>query len=322
MVCHSQDDILNKDRLGAAWRKVQDAHRITLLTHFKPDGDGIAACAALEHLLLKKGKTVETIYPSAPEFAFTRQPKTVYINEHRQHPDLIIICDTANYDRAYYPDAFKGIPLINIDHHVSNSIDGVFNFVAFEWSSTCELLYLILKILAPECIDTTIAELLLYGILYDSQIFQTQATTAQTLTIAAELMYKGADLYALKTELIAHKDPHVIALWGKVLSSVVVTDNEKAVYAVVRQGDLQRYKVHLPALVGFHNFLSHISLVDVSVLFYEMENGNIKCSLRSKRYDVNAVARQFGGGGHKNAAGFISQEPIDTIIKRVVSVLL
>jgi phosphoesterase RecJ-like protein len=324
MVQQLKNDLLKSQAVFDAWKLIQQVKTITLLTHAHPDGDGISACAALEHILHKCNKQVETIYPCPPEFDVKRQPKNLLINTHKQIPDLIIMCDTATYDRAYYPEVFKKIPLINIDHHISNTITGAYNFVDTNHSSTCEGLFLILHAVtsvASNLIDTHVTECLLSGILYDSLIFQTQSTTPQTLRIAAHLIEHGADLYALKTELIANKNPRIVSLWGKVMSSVQIVQSGKAVFAKITQKDLKDFKVTLTSLVGFHNFLSQVSTVDVTILFYETESGQTKVSLRSKATDVNKLAAHFGGGGHKNAAGFYSDLPIKDVVTKVIEAL-
>jgi nanoRNase/pAp phosphatase (c-di-AMP/oligoRNAs hydrolase) len=101
-----------------AWKMIQEASKITFLTHYNPDADGVSACAALAHVAVQKGKQIEAIYPTEPKLFIKRQPEVVLINEHKQIPDLIIICDSANYERVYYPEVFTQIPSINIDHHI------------------------------------------------------------------------------------------------------------------------------------------------------------------------------------------------------------
>lgn len=318
---HLKDNVLPLAELTNAWNLIQQAKKITLLTHFRPDGDGIAACAALEHIFHQLNKQVETIYPCSPEFDFKHHPKKVLINTHEQIPDLIIMCDTATYARAYYPDIFKNIPLINIDHHISNTVTGTHNFVGITCSSACEMLFQILHEFKPDLIDKHTAECLLSGILYDSLIFQAQATTPQTLRIAAYLIEKGADLYTLKTEHVANKNPQIIALWGKIMSSVQIIPSGKAVLAKITQKDLKDLQINLTSLVGFHNFLSQVSTVDVTILLYEMESGQTKVSLRSKVTDVNKLAAKFDGGGHKNAAGFLSNLKLEEVAEQIIATL-
>jgi phosphoesterase RecJ-like protein len=307
--------------LQSVWREIQKAKSITLLTHFKPDGDGISGCAALEHILNKLGKKVETIYPNESLFKFKRKSKNLLINKHKQKPDLLIVVDTANYERMYYPDQFEKIVIINIDHHVSNSIEGKYNFIDPDTSSTCEILFVLFEKWCEKLIDKYVAECILFGILYDTMVFQSQSIYPQTLRICAKLMEYGANFYQLKNELLANKDPKIFALWGKVLSNIKISKSGKAAWACITQDDLKKYKVTPTSLIGFDGFLSQISKVDISLIFYQTEFGKTKVSLRSKKTDVNKFAAKFGGGGHKNAAGIMSDVPMAKLIKEITSKL-
>jgi phosphoesterase RecJ-like protein len=311
------DKTYSPQDITLAWQLIQKSKKITLLTHHKPDADGVSACAALDHLLARLGKTTEAIYPTAPESNFSHQPKIVLINQHHQIPDLIIICDTANNERRYQHDALKNIPIINIDHHISNSIIGAFNFLNANASSACEELFYLLKQWCPDMIDTYVAECLLLGILYDSQVFHTQSTTATTLRVAADLMDYGVNLFTMKSELLTHKNPKIISLWGKVLNNIKISPTQKAVWAIITQQDLKNFGVDSTALIGFSNFLCELSGIDITIVFYEVETGQIKASLRSKQSDVNLLASKFGGGGHRNASAILSNKPMDQFVKEV-----
>ncbi len=293
-----------------AWELMKQSDKITLLTHHNPDADGMSACSALASILEKMGKQIETIYPNTPEFPLKRISSNVLISKHNQQPDLLIACDTANYDRLYFPKSFELIPLINIDHHISNSLNGVCNIIDKDVSSTCELLYNLLMIWDESCIDIFVAENLLLGILYDSQVFHTQATTPKTLRVSADLIERGANLFQLKAELLANKSYTIIKLWGEILLNVQVSRNRKAAWVSISQNDLERHNLTLSSLIGFSNFLWEMSEIDITLVFYEMSSGQTKVSLRSKESDVNKFAARFGGGGHKNAAGILSDRPL------------
>lgn len=305
------------DQVSGAWELVKSAKNITLLTHSNADGDGISACTALDYILKKLGKTTETIYPDKPEFDYKRQSKNLFINKHNQIPDLIIACDVANYERLYWPKEFNNIPLINIDHHVSNSLNGKFNFINSESSSASEELYIILQLWDANLIDKFVAECLLFGILYDSQIFQIHPLQPRTLNIAADLMQLGADLFKLEKELLSNKKYEIFVFWGKILSNIKITKSGKAAWACITQKDLTENNLNMSSLIGLNNLLSQISDVDVTLLFYEKEDGKIKVSLRSKTTDVNKFAKLFGGGGHVNASGISSNKPMEQIIKEI-----
>jgi len=304
-----------------AWNELKKANHVTFLTHSKPDGDGISACATLSHICERLCKDIETIYPDKPEFPVKRIAKNILINRHKQIPDRIVIFDTANYERLYFPKEFEMIPSMNIDHHVSNTINATFNFIDENASSACEILFNLIQEWNEDLFDKYTCETLLLGILYDSLIFQTQNTTAQTLRVAARLMDLGADLFELKTKLLADKSPQIIALWGDVLKSIKVSPKGNVVWAKVTRQDMEKHNVAPTSLIGFNNFLSRLSQVDVTLLFYETKTGQTKVSLRSKKTDVNLLASKFGGGGHKNAAGILSDKPIDQLIEEITKLL-
>ncbi len=310
------------EALSRIWQLITDAKCITLLTHYRPDGDGISACAAFESVLHELGKkNVETVYPTETEFTLTRHPKVRHIATHTQTPDVLVAFDTANPERLYLPEEFAGIPLINIDHHVSNRIDGVVNIVDAQASSACEVLYNLLEAYKSELITPYVAECLLFGIICDSQVFHTQNTQAATLRAGANLMDRGANLFALKTELLSNKNPQIIALWGHLLQTITLSKNGKAAWALLRQADLAPFGLELNSLVGFINFLAEISGVDATAIFVEVGPKETKVSLRSKQADVNAIAGQFGGGGHKNASGIRILEPFDEVVAKVTAAL-
>ena len=306
-----------KNIANMIWRLLDNAKKVTLLTHERPDGDGISACAAMDTLLRALGKETETIYPTNPECAYTRQPETVLVKSHSIIPDLIIVLDTATRKRCYIPEAFAHIPLVVIDHHISNDIDATVSCVDPKASSACELLYELMMLWDHSYITKKIAESLAMGILYDTQVFRTTLTTAKTLRIVADLMEKGADLCVLKDELLANKNPGIIKVWASFLQSVALSPSGKSAWAVLPKKDLVFIDGTTPVLVGFSNFLAEISTTDIIAIFYETEDGKTKVSLRSRYTDVNALAKKFGGGGHIHAAGIVTSMPLDECVNQV-----
>jgi bifunctional oligoribonuclease and PAP phosphatase NrnA len=312
---------LSEDEIKSAWQVVSSADKITLLTHSKPDADGISACAALEFVLLKSGKQyIETIYPDEPEFLYKISPKNVSVGVHKQVPDVVIVCDTSVKDRTYHPDDFSRAVIINIDHHEHNRIDATYNFVAKDVSSTCELLYVLFQKWVPDLLkEKYVAECLLSGILYDSQMFHTQNTYQSTLKIAAELVTCGASIYHLNQDLLSNKNSAIIKLWGNVLNNVVIEQEHDFAWCAISQEVLKKYEVDLTSLAGFSNFLAQLSEIDVTMIFYETKDGDTKVSLRSRNKDVNEFARKFGGGGHKNAAGIYLKKSLKNAVEFVIS---
>lgn len=302
-----------------AWQMIEAADKITLLTHFNPDGDGVSACAVFDHILINMGKKVETIYPTKLKTEIKRQPRKVLINTHEQIPDLIIICDTANYSRLYYPEDFSGIPSINIDHHVSSSITPTINFVDPHAASTCDYLYRLLMVLNPDLVDSYVANCLMYGVLYDTQNFSISSTTSMILRIGADLIDRGAEHYQLVQELMYRKSKDAIKIWGQALQGIEFNKAKTTAWTVIRQKDLKALGLTSESFAGFENFIAQLAAAQVTILFYEDEAGKSRASFRSKGIDVNAVAQKFGGGGHKFAAGLMSSEPLDTLVPKVIA---
>ena len=104
-------------------------------------------------------------------------------------------------------------------------------------------------------------------------------------------------------------------------NNLVISDDKKIAWGVIKQEDLKKRNLNLSALAGFNNFLSEISEIDISILFYETETGKTKISLRSKKSDVNKLAAHFGGGGHKNAAGISTTKPLEIIEKELIELI-
>jgi len=310
----SKTSVYQASDVAKAWELIKNASTITLLTHRDPDADGASACAALDHIFTKQGKTIQTIYPTKANRPLLFQAENIQINTHTQIPELVIACDIANAERMYWPDAFKNIPLINIDHHISNSIKGTINFVDVSASSSCEQVHDLLKLWDEKVIDTHVANCLLYGILYDTQVFSNQGARPKTLRIGADLIDRGANLFQLKTELLSNKDVKTCALWGSMLSTITTSPSGKAAWVSITQNDLKKVDLTTSAVMGFSNFVSGLLNIDITLFFYENEQGKTEVSLRSKHADVNALAGKFGGGGHKNASGLSSDTPMPELI--------
>jgi bifunctional oligoribonuclease and PAP phosphatase NrnA len=216
---------------------------------------------------------------------------------------LLISCDVASRKRFYWAKDFDGAKLINIDHHLRNDINGKFNFVDPKATSACNVLFHLLKQWAPDKISNRIAECLLLGMLSDSQVFLVGSTTRNALTDVIELIDLGADYSKVVVQALPNKDHDIVKFWGKLLSRAEALPGQHATWVIVTQKDLDEAGLTVEAVDGFANHFAQISNIDVVMFFSENEFGQTRVSLRSKYADVNKVAKMFGGGGHRNAAG-------------------
>ena len=300
--------------------RILAAHTIALLPHHKPDGDALSACTALELFCRAHGVKVETIFPGGIPDDVPYPPQPLLAQHHTVVPDLLISCDTANQERLYLPPAFQAVPLIVIDHHVSNTLHkrAAHAFVVPEAASTCELVYVLLKEWGHP-IDAHVAAPLLYGILYDTQCFRTSNTSAQTLEIAAALVASGAPLPALALRLTQKKDAAVVRLWGELMQRSQVSADNRVLWTSCTQADLAAYNLNEAATAGVVNQLAMMAPQDICIVFTEESDGVSRASLRSKNADVNELVKPFGGGGHRRAAGASSPLPLLEFIDAILT---
>lgn len=227
--------------------------------------------------------------------------------------DLIIVLDSDDLERlgAIYrenTEMFYKTDLLNLDHHSSNSYFGKINWIEESASSVSEILVSLIEALESEhgkIMDGEIATALLLGIMTDTNLFQNQATTSKSLTVAAQLIAAGADRDLIAKKVFQTHSYSTLKIWGKILSKLDSYPALGLVWSEVSKQDLDLTGADEGALIlALNNLLYTTEGVKIVALFSE-SNGAIKISLRSiEGFDVAEIAREFGGGGHKTAAGF------------------
>jgi phosphoesterase RecJ-like protein len=229
---------------------------------------------------------------------------------------LIITVDVA--DREQLGDIFFENPemitestIVNIDHHVSNTNFGTVNMVDGSSASCTEVLYeLILeteKHFGKKLMDDDIATLLLTGIITDTGSFQNPNTTPKSFEVSAELVEMGARQQEIIRHLFKTKNLSTLKLWGKVLSKIKNDPIHRFVWSSVSMMDLVETQATSDELKGIlDDLLSSAPGAEVVLLLKEREDGIISGSLRTTSNAIDAVeiAEIFGGGGHRQAAGF------------------
>jgi bifunctional oligoribonuclease and PAP phosphatase NrnA len=228
--------------------------------------------------------------------------------------DLIVVVDSADLSLlgSLYTeniDLFSEVPILNIDHHISNTRYGQLTLIDPTAASATEVLYNWFS-WNPEWkrnLSPDMATLLLTGLITDTRSFQNPNTTPRSLEVAAELL----DLGARQQEIIQHvyktKPLSTLRIWGRALNGIQVDPVGRIVWSLVSREDLQELDAKSKETHGIlDELLSTVPDADVYALFTEVEDGGFKASLRSSTaVDVNvAASRLFGGGGHARASGF------------------
>jgi len=281
---------------------INRAQRILLISHIRPDGDAVGSLLGLGLMLEELGKEVNLVLEDGVPLVFHhltgadkvyQEPAGVY--------DLIVVVDSSDIDRIGSVLDEHGEPDVNIDHHPTNTQFAKLNLVRESAVATVEIIYdLALALSLP--INLPIAEALLTGLLTDSLGFRTSNSTARTLRIAAELMDRGANLQVLYRKAMLEKSLAAVRYWGQGLSRIQSEDGLIWTSLTLKDREIADYSGRDDA--DLVNILSRIKDTAVCVVFVEQTDGKVKVSWRSRPgYDVAEIATQFGGGGHKPAAG-------------------
>lgn len=242
------------------------------------------------------------------------RPQQIALAEGQQRYDLVVVVDTADLALlgSFYTshvDLFSSVPVLNIDHHISNTRFGQLQLIDPTAASATEVLYS-WCMQVPELrakLTPDIATLLLTGIITDTRSFQNPNTTPRSLEVAAELLELGARQQEIIQHIYKTKPLSTLKIWGRALNRIQVDAASRIVWSTVSKEDLAEMEATSRETHGIlDELISTIPDADIYVLFTEVEGGGIKASLRSSAaIDASTLSGQlFGGGGHARAAGF------------------
>jgi phosphoesterase RecJ-like protein len=300
-------------------RCIQDKQHILLITHVNPDGDAVGALLGLGLYWKQQGYQVTMIAPtSLPEYTL-RLKSVERIQVYSRKPvlpsaaDTIVLVDTGDVHRIarIYEEQAEYLaarPLIVIDHHATNVGEGIINLVDPSLSSTCELLYCLLRAWDAR-ITPDIATALLMGITTDTQSFKTSNTTPSALRTAADLIELGADRDLIMRDVYSNIRFETAKLLSLALAEL--KRDGPIAWTHVSQAMLHGTGAKEDASEEVTDYIANLGGFKATVLFKERKDGAIKVSLRSiPGIDVASVAQQFGGGGHRQAAGATLPGPL------------
>ncbi|MBT4121020.1 MAG: bifunctional oligoribonuclease/PAP phosphatase NrnA [Candidatus Magasanikbacteria bacterium] len=307
--------------------EIKKADKILLICHQNPDGDALGSISALAHFLDIVGKQYETFCLTESSKHLSALPHIVIPNADRSiwqnaNHDLIIVLDSGNLEYAgidKYIEKLNHEPtIINIDHHPTNNKFGSYNLVIEEASSTTEILYFFFKYNNIE-ITKNMAMALLTGLITDTENFSNSGTTENSLKVASSLIHRGANFNQVKTWFLKNKPVTTLKLWGVVLSRLTLHEKSDVIYTYITQNDIKSHGGDETESEGIANFLNNLSEGQASLFLKEQVGGKFKGSLRTTRdgVDVSVIAEQLGGGGHKKAAGFSIDGPVEDALNQI-----
>jgi phosphoesterase RecJ-like protein len=281
-----------------------------VLSHYRPDGDAVGSQLALAILLKQLGKQVEAWNDDAVPAKFRFLPHSDLVTRPPAAPkdfDVVIALDTSTWQRVGAAAQRIGSrkAFVNIDHHVSNEQFADINWVVPGAPATGQIVFDLIKrggfSLSPD-----IANCLYAAIATDTGNFTYANTSAASLRAAADLVETGVNVGELCRHIYESYPYARVQLLQMALADLTMADRNRIAYYWLTNEMFQQSGANREDTEGLIDYARSIQGVLVAVVFEELpEPGKFRMSLRSKhpKVDVNSIARRFGGGGHREAAG-------------------
>ncbi|MHC4728731.1 MAG: DHH family phosphoesterase [Planctomycetota bacterium] len=325
--------MVTNDDFKKAVDLINSSGNILITAHTKPDGDACGCIVALSNVLQNMGKkTRELMLSSMPEwydFLFSEKvpvlDEDIDLNQLTDGSfgdfDLVIIVDTNSLSQLPKFDQYLNqvdMPVLIFDHHATADGLGNVELVDTSAAATGLIVYDLLKY-ADWHITETVAEALFVTVATDTGWFQFSNTDSRVHRVCSELIDAGAKPIEIYHNLYQNFSYSRFKLTVAMLSTVQLhLDGRFAIQHI----SLQDFKDTGATQKDTENLINEcrrISTVETAALLVELNDGRIRCSLRSTGgIDVSEIAAKFGGGGHKMAAGTFLSGPLEQAKKTVL----
>src|ERR671932_2256527 len=306
--------------------ELRRSDKLLLVTHENPDGDALGSLLGM-HLILEQLGKDSVMFMSASQFPLPYEYQRMPLEEvHRELPaDLaervIVFLDCGNIDRM--PVDFLHAPhrhVLNIDHHHDNTLFGDVNLVVGHASCTAEILWDLAKDLEVE-LTPELANALYIALVTDTGKFMFENTTPKAHEMAADLIEAGVQPQEAHRSLYEGLPFARLQLLARALNSVHRYDGGQLTLTHITREDFSHSNATESDSEGIVDHLRQVESTVVAALVRELldVDGRRKVSLRAtdKRVDVSIIARGLGGGGHRQAAGFTTDVPMDELVERL-----
>ncbi len=313
---------------------IQRTGNIVLATHINPDGDAIGSLLGLANILEKMGKRVYRFSQEPLPAHYMFLPDTGKFQWEFNDLDdftrssgndiLLITLDCGDKKRLgeAHSELLKIKPVMVIDHHQGNSGFGDYAWIEPHRSSTGEMIFDLARDLQQQ-LSMKAANCLYAAIITDTGSFRYESTNAHTFSVVKELVSLGVRPHEIAENLYDNYTVGRLQLMQLVLSTLEIHGNGQIAVIRVTREMFDKTSTTMVETENFINLPRSIQAVEVAVFLKEASGGMVSASLRAKGgCDLSNVASVFGGGGHRNAAGFRQSEmSVDEVKKRLLPVL-
>jgi phosphoesterase RecJ-like protein len=290
---------------------VRRPRRFLLTTHVRPDADGLGSMLALAEALEHLGKECRLVIASTwpPRYNFLDPGRHIERfappGDAWRDAEAVVVLDTGTWNQlGDFGPFLRGlaVPKAVLDHHLSQDDLGALRLVDTTAEATGRLVReatLALGVL----LTPAMADRLFAAVAMDTGWFRHSNTTPATFTLAAELEAAGANPTTLYEQLFEQNTLPRLRLMGLVLDRLQVVQGGRVAYTVLHRDDYAATGAVPQDTEDLVNFPRSLAGVEVGMFLMEQPRGGVKVSFRSRTLDVARLAGQFGGGGHRLAAG-------------------
>ncbi len=310
---------MNRDPQELVEELVGRSHRILVVTHVAPDGDAIGSLLGLGALLENQARdtTLACEDPVPAQYAWL-PGSTQVARQSDGNYDLVVSLDCSDERRMgrIYDDRVRHVPLLNIDHHITNTGFGTVNWVDPARVATAQMVLGLAEAAGWE-LTAAAATCLLTGLVTDTRSFRTANVDVTAMRAALRLVEAGAPLYEITWRSLEQRPLASVHLWGQAFERLRLQDG--ILWTAITRDMRQQLQVTESSDSGLANFLSGVREAKIAVVFTERDDGTIDVGMRSiPGYDVAQIAVRLGGGGHPQAAGCSLEDDMPRAIERVL----
>jgi bifunctional oligoribonuclease and PAP phosphatase NrnA len=297
--------------------------RFVVASHQRPDGDAIGSAMAMALALRALGKDATVVTDAIPPVFLQPFPDVAGIHitpEVHDTFDAALIMECSELTRT----GVRGLdrsPVMNIDHHPGNKVYGAVNWIDESAAACGEMVFTLIEALGVP-MTTAIATHVYLAILTDTGSFHFSHLSPRTYDVAKRCVEAGADPQWIARTHYDSNSLSRVRIFGAVMNGMVIVDEGRVAMLAITRQTMDELNGTSDDLEGLINFPLTVKDIEAVAFFKEIGDRDWRVSLRSKgSVDIGAIARNFKGGGHTNAAGCSITGDLDTVHKQFGALL-
>jgi len=293
------------DVAGEIRALIERSEDIVCLAHKDADADSLGSALGFAASLRAIGKRVHPVVPAPYPFLLSYLPGFDTLEDAPEKYDCVFTFDCATVhrfgDKRFLCES--DVPVVNVDHHVSNEGYGTVNLIEPEASASGQVVHRLLTRLGMP-LDADVANNLYAALFTDTGGFRHENTTEAALRLGAELVKLGANPAWIALKSYKSRPVPMLKLEGLAVSALRTDLDGRLVWSAVTQEMLEKSGASMVESEGVIDQLQSVDTMKIAVLFKQMEPNLTKVSVRTRdEFDATALCLPYGGGGHLRAAG-------------------